>query len=136
MWRLLPPLPDRHAVVRLPFDPEIRALYEVLEVLLHPSRWDALPQAVLEAMALGKPVLASAATGNAEIIRHGEDGLLIPPTDPAAWAAGLDQVLTDPALAARLGAAGRRRAREDFPFDRTVERTLALYRDILTEGRG
>jgi glycosyltransferase involved in cell wall biosynthesis len=47
----LPPIPERHAVVRLPFVPDIRPLYELVEVALHPSRWDALPQAVLEAMA-------------------------------------------------------------------------------------
>lgn len=130
----LPPIPERHAVVRLPFIPDIRPLYELVEVALHPSRWDALPQAVLEAMALGKPVIASRATGNAVLIRDGEDGLLVEPMRPTAWATAIDRLLTDPLLSARLGSAARVRAREEFPFDRTIERTLALYQAILHRG--
>ncbi|HWA56748.1 MAG TPA: glycosyltransferase family 4 protein, partial [Gemmatimonadales bacterium] len=127
----LPPIPARHAVVRLPFDPAIRPLYELLEVALHPSRWDALPQAVLEAMALGKPVIASRATGNEVIIRHGLDGLLADPEDPADWARQLDAVLGDAPFAGRLGREARRRAREDFALDRAVEGTLGVYREVL-----
>lgn len=127
----LPPLAARHAVVRLPFLPEIRPLYDLLEVALHPSRLDAFPQAVLEAMALGKPVIGSDATGNAVIIQDGVNGLLVAPDDPAAWAEALDRVLTDPGLAARLGAAAVRRAREDFPLERTIDRTIQLYREVL-----
>jgi glycosyltransferase involved in cell wall biosynthesis len=129
--RPLPGLPERHSVVRLPFDPEIRPLYELLDLVLHPSRWDALPQAVLEALALEKPVIASHATGNAEIIRQEVDGLLVTPDDPAAWAAAIDRLLGDDALAGRLAASGRRRARDDFPFSRTIDRTLAVYRSVL-----
>ena len=80
----LPGIPNRHVVVRLPFRPDVRPFYQLVELVLHPSRWDALPQAVLEAMALGKPVIASRATGNAVIIRDGEDGLLVEAMDPAA----------------------------------------------------
>jgi len=133
LTRPLAAIPARHAVVRLPFLPEVRPLYDLVELVLHPSRWDALPQAVLEAMALGKPVIASRATGNAVIIRDGQDGLLVDPLNSVAWAEAIDRVLGDPALAHRLGVAGRRRAREDFPFDQTVARTLALYRASLRE---
>ena len=126
----LPHLPEHHVVVRLPFLPDIRPLYNLLDVVLHPSRWDAMPQAVLEAMALGKPVLASHATGNAVLIEHGVSGLLLPPTDPRAWATALDQVLADPMLAARLGAAAREHARTRFPVARTIEQTVALYRAV------
>lgn len=131
LTRPLAPTPARHAVVRLPFEPAIRPLYDLLELALHPSRFDAFPQAVLEAMALGKPVIASDATGNAVIIQHGVNGLLVAPEDPAAWAAAIDRVLTDAGLAARLGAAAVRRAREDFPFKRTIDLTLQLYREVL-----
>lgn len=132
----LPPVPDRHAVVRLPFTPAIRPLYELLEVALHPSRWDALPQAVLEAMALEKPVIASDASGNAEIIRDGVDGLLVAPTDPRAWGEALERVLQDAGLSDRLARAGRQRAREDFSFDRMLDRTIAVYRSVHAVGRG
>ncbi len=131
----LPPIPDRHAVIRLPFDPAIRPLYDLLEVVLHPSRWDALPQAVLEAMALGKPVIASRAPGHQVIIRDEVDGLLVPPDDPAAWAAALDRVLGDAELAARLGRGAQPRARDGFPFERTIDETIRVYREVLNEFR-
>ncbi len=131
LTRPLPPIPERHAVVRLPFLPDIRPLYELLEVVLHPSRWDAFPQAVLEAMALGKPLIGSDATGNAVIVQDGVNGLLVASTDTAAWAAALDRLLTDAGLAERLGAAAVGRARGDFPFERTIDRTLACYRAVL-----
>jgi glycosyltransferase involved in cell wall biosynthesis len=127
----LAPVPARHAVVRLPFVAAIRPLYDLLELALHPSRYDAFPQAVLEAMALGKPVIGSDATGNAVIVQHEVSGLLVSPDDPAAWARTIDRLLTDAPLAARLGAAAVKRAREDFPFERTIDRTLALYREAL-----
>lgn len=126
-----PPIPSRHALVRLPFDPAVRPLYELLEVVLHPSRYDAIPQAVMEAMALGKPVLASRASGNAVLIRPEVDGLLAEPEDPADWATQLQRLLDDPALGARLGAAARRRAREDFSLEQTIDGTLAVYRSLL-----
>lgn len=131
LTRPLGAVPARHAVVRLPFIPAIRPLYDLLELALHPSRYDAFPQAVLEAMALGKPVIASDATGNAVIVQSGVSGILVAPDDPGAWAAAIDNVLTDAAFAARLGGAAARRAREDFPFERTIDRTLALYREVL-----
>jgi glycosyltransferase involved in cell wall biosynthesis len=127
----LPPFPERHAVVRLPFEPAVRPLYDLLELALHPSRWDAFPQAVLEALALGKPVIASRASGNAVIVRDGVDGLLVDPVDPAAWAAAIDRLLTDSALAQGLATEGRRRAREDFPFSRVLDHTLEVYRSAV-----
>ncbi len=79
-------------------------------------------------MALGKPVIASAAAGNLDLVRHETDGLLVPPLDPAAWAAAIERLLLDPALAARLAASARETARDTFALERTVERTAALYR--------
>jgi glycosyltransferase involved in cell wall biosynthesis len=133
--RLPRSVPPRHALVVLPFDPAVRPLYELLEVVLHPSRWEALPQALLEAMALGKPVAASAATGNAVVIRDGLDGLLVEPDDPASWARALDRLLRDPGLAGRLGQAAARRAREDFALARTIAGTLQIYHETVAARR-
>ncbi len=124
-------VPARHAVVVVPFDPEVRPLYDLLEVVLLPSRMEGLPQSLLEAMALGKPVIASAASGNLDLVRDGVDGLLVPPLDEAAWAGALERVLGDASLAGALGQAGRARAREGFSLDRTADLTLALYREVL-----
>jgi glycosyltransferase involved in cell wall biosynthesis len=128
-------VPSRHAVVLLRFHPDVRPLYELLEAALLPSRMEGLSQALLEAMALGKPVVASAAAGNLDLIRDGVDGLLVPPLDEDAWAAAIERVLGDSDLAQRLGEAARRRARVDFSLERTAERTEALYREVLEERR-
>jgi glycosyltransferase involved in cell wall biosynthesis len=82
-------------------------------------------------MALGKPVIASHATGNAVIIRDGLDGVLVEPMAPAAWAAAIDALLADPARRTGLGAAARQRSREGFPLDRTLDATIALYHEVL-----
>jgi glycosyltransferase involved in cell wall biosynthesis len=119
-----------HAVVCVPFTPDVTPLYHLLDVALLPSRMEGFSQSLLEAMALGKPVIASAAGGNPELVTDGEDGLLVPPLDPAAWAAALERLLVDPALAARVGEAARRTARERFSLERTVSRTLQLYRSL------
>jgi len=125
-------VPARHAVVSLPFTPEVRPLYQLLELVLLPSRIEGLSQSLLEAMALGKPVIASAAAGNFDLVTDGVDGCLVSPLDPSAWAAAIEQLLGDGALARRLGEAARHTARERFSLDRTVEGTVALYREILS----
>jgi glycosyltransferase involved in cell wall biosynthesis len=96
---------------------------------------EGLSQSLLEAMALAKPVLASRAGGNLDIIRHEVDGLLVAPRDPGAWAQAIDGLLGDPARCAALGAAARRTARETFSLDHTVRRTLDLYRGLVSPGR-
>lgn len=127
--RVLPP----HAVVCVPFTPDVRPLYDLLDAVLLPSRMEGLSQSLLEAMALGKPVIASAAAGNFDLIASEVSGLLVPPLDPGAWAAAIDRVLGDPTLGPRFGAAARRTARETFSLERTVERTLWLYRSLLED---
>jgi glycosyltransferase involved in cell wall biosynthesis len=124
-------VPERHAVVFIPFSPDIIALYHLLDLALLPTRMEGLSQSLLEAMALGKPVIASAVAGNLDVVTLGQDGILVPPLDARAWATAIDQVLGDAALAARLGAAARVTARERFSLDQTVTRTLSLYREIL-----
>ena len=124
-------VPVRHAVVSLPFTTEVRPPYVLLELVLLPSRMEGLSQALLEAMALGKPVIASAAAGNLDLVRDGVDGCLVPPLDPAAWAGTIDRLLQDRALSARLGTAAVHTARVSFSLERTVERTADVYRDVL-----
>lgn len=125
-------VPARHAVVCLPFTPDIRPLYELLELVLLPSRTEGLSQSLLEAMALGKPVIASAATGNLDLITDGVNGRLVKPLEASAWAAAIEGLLADPAEACRLASAGRHRARTTFSLEHTVERTARLYDALLT----
>ena len=82
--------------------------------------------ALVEAMAAGLPVVATDIPGYREVVSNGIEGLLVPPRDPEALAAGLVRVLGSPELAARLGEAGRERARTfDWPI--VVDRLEALY---------
>jgi glycosyltransferase involved in cell wall biosynthesis len=131
LGRLAEKAPSRHAVVCVPFTPQVRALYDLLELALLPSHSEGLSQALLEAMALGKPVIASAATGNLEVITDGLDGRLVDPTAPVAWARAIEALLSRPAEATRLGSAARHTARVTYSLDRTVERTADLYRSLL-----
>jgi glycosyltransferase involved in cell wall biosynthesis len=124
-------VPSRHAVICLPFTSDVRPLYELLELALLPSRMEGLSQALLEAMALGKPVIASAATGNLELLSDGQNGRLVPPREPAAWASAIEELLSDRIMAGRLGALARTTAREEFSMARTIERTQSLYLEVL-----
>jgi glycosyltransferase involved in cell wall biosynthesis len=124
-------VPARHAVVQVPFRSDIRPLYELLDMVLLPSRMEGLSQALLEAMALDKAVVASAAAGNLDLLTDGVDGVLVPPLDPVAWASAIERLLADPELCARLGRAARSTARETYALERTVERTAEVYREVL-----
>jgi glycosyltransferase involved in cell wall biosynthesis len=128
-------VPTPHVVVCLPFTPDVRPLYDLLDLVLLPSRIEGLSQALLEAMALGKPVIASRAAGNLDLVRHEADGLLVPPLDPGAWAGAIERVLGDQVLASRLGGAASGTARETFALERTIERTAALYRELVGSAR-
>lgn len=114
----------------LGFDPGARAHLAEADAFALPTRSEGLGTSVIEAMAGGVPVVASAVGGVPELVRHEETGLLVPPGDPAALTAALARLLDDPALARRLAEAGRERAR-DFSIDEMVSRTEAVYRDLV-----
>jgi glycosyltransferase involved in cell wall biosynthesis len=91
----------------------------------------ALPELLgftaMEAMACGAPVLCTDVGGLSEVVVDGVTGFLVPPNDPAALRARIRLLLGDPALAAQLGAAARRRIAEQFTWDKVAERCLAAY---------
>lgn len=91
---------------------------------------------IREAMALGRPVVASAAGGNPELVEHEVSGLLVPPRDPGATAAALSRLLSDRDLAARLGRAARERVEKSFSTEVRLDRIETLYRELVaTSGR-
>jgi glycosyltransferase involved in cell wall biosynthesis len=121
------------AVRFLGFRPDAVQLMVGMDVVVLPSvAKEGLGLALIEAGFLGKPTVASAAPGIDEVVVDGETGLLAPPGDAAALASCLAQVLADPALADRLGDAGRRRVQQHFSVDAMAERTEAIYRKILS----
>jgi glycosyltransferase involved in cell wall biosynthesis len=93
------------------------------------SKTEGLGTSVLDAMAAGVPVAATAGGGIPEMIEHQVTGLLAPVGDGAALAAAVDRLLDDRALARRLADAARVRVRE-FSSQRTIERTESLYREL------
>jgi len=113
--------------VEFGFREDVPALLEELDVVALPSWTEGLPMVVLEAMAAGRPVVATPVGGTPEVVSDGETGLLVPPRDPQALAAALRRVLEDRGLAERLAAAGRRRVEEHFTLDSMNRRMLELY---------
>jgi rhamnosyl/mannosyltransferase len=97
---------------------------------------EAFGQTLVEAALMGRPAVAtSLPTGVPWVNLDGVTGINVPPNDAAALAAALAMLCGDEALASRLGKAARARALAEFTTDRMVERTLALYREVLV-GRG
>jgi glycosyltransferase involved in cell wall biosynthesis len=113
------------------FRDDLPALLARWDLLVLPSLWEGFGLVLLEAMAAGRPVVASRVGPIPEVVVHGETGLLVPPGQPAALAAALLELLEHPDLAARLGEAGQRRAAERFGLDRMVAETEALYDELL-----
>lgn len=122
-----------HRAVFLPFVRAVRPYYDWFDIAALPTRHEGLSQALLEAMALGKPVVTTAAGGNTDLITDGEDGLLVPPGDAAALGAALARLLADAPLRERLGAAARARVRSVFTIERTLLATDAVYRAALRD---
>lgn len=106
--------------------PEILASCDIAVL---PSRAEGLPNAVLEYMAAGLPVIASRVGGNAELVQDGVTGILVPAED---WAALL-KLLSEPSLARRLGQAGREFTVQNFSFERLVRDVDALYTELLSD---
>jgi glycosyltransferase involved in cell wall biosynthesis len=101
-----------------------------LDVMLHPSECEPFGRVILEAMALGKPVVAADAAGPAEIIEHSVSGLLAPPGDIDKMAAAVVGLVQRPRERARIGAAARERAIGQFPIARTVSQVETIYREV------
>lgn len=102
------------------------------DVFVLPSRSEAFPNAVLEAMAAGLPVVTSAVGGMLELVDEGRTGLLVPPGDASALADRIVRLMSDDGLAARLGRTARDEVRARYSFDRMVAAFERIYLDQLT----
>ena len=110
---------------------ELGPYYRRAAVVAVPSRREGYGVVCAEAMAHGKPVVASAVGGLLDLVRHGETGLLVPPGDAAGLREALRWLLGDAALRRRLGEAARERAREHLSWERATAETLRAYEDAL-----
>ena len=97
------------------------------------SRTEGLPNVVLEYMAGGLPVVATAVAGTPELVVDGETGFLVPPDAPDCLAEAILRLLHDPCLARRMGQAGRSRVEQQFSLERMVQETEAAYEFVLDE---
>jgi glycosyltransferase involved in cell wall biosynthesis len=117
---------EKH-VFLLGFRPDILSIHKGFDIFVMSSVTEGLGTSLLDAMACGKPIVATRAGGMPEVVADGETGLLVPPRDDAALAAAMVTLLTDRAARERMGTAGQRRARERFSAERMVQDTLELY---------
>ncbi|HWD11476.1 MAG TPA: glycosyltransferase family 4 protein [Solirubrobacteraceae bacterium] len=110
---------------------DVPELVRALDVLLLPSWEEPFGRSLIEAMALGVPVIATNVGGPAEILDDGVEGWLLAPRDPAPWARAIAGLADDPQRAAEIGRAGRRRVEERFALERHVTAVLALYARVV-----
>jgi glycosyltransferase involved in cell wall biosynthesis len=108
--------------------PDVAAWLRRADLLVHPVRWEGFGLALLEAMLASLPIVATKVSSIPEIVIDGETGLLVPPDDPGALAAAVNQVLADPS---GYGERGRARARGEFSVAKMADRTLAVYETAL-----
>jgi glycosyltransferase involved in cell wall biosynthesis len=128
----------RQADPRVVFEPwrgsAAEHLHE-LDVYVLPSSWEAFPIGVLEALACGVPQVATDVGGTREAVTP-ETGILIEPRDPEALASAVLELLADDDRRTRMAAASRERHAAHFTLDRMIERTAAVYDEVLSTRRG
>ncbi len=113
---------------------DIPRLLAAADLFVLASRWEGMPNAVLEAMAAGLPVVATRAEGVPELVQEERTGLLVPVGDAAQLAAALRRAASDARARAEWGARARTRVAEHFSLDQMISRYDALYRAILVSG--
>jgi glycosyltransferase involved in cell wall biosynthesis len=122
-------------VVLAEYPGDIADVWNVIDIHVHASLFDSLPISIAEGMSLGKPAVVTSAGGIPEIVKNGQTGLVVPPGDADALAAGLLDVLTNPDLARRLGESARRRY-EAFYRPEQMTRAMEQYFFNLASPKG
>jgi len=103
------------------------------DIFVLPSRSEGFSNAIIEAMAASLPVVATDTGGNSEAVKDGVSGILVPPDDPAALAAAILQLLSNPSLAKDMGTAGRAIAAENFADKAMMQRITGVYENLLSD---
>ncbi len=114
---------------------DVTDLLAAMDIWVMSSVREGLPVALLEAMAAGRPIVATQVGGIPDAVRDGREGLLVPPADPSALAAAISALLADPIRTAELAAAARRRAATDYGIDSVASRIEDVYREELAAAR-
>lgn len=110
---------------------QVASYYQAADVYVHSSHADTFPTAIIEAMACGIPVVATAVGGISEQVIDGITGTLVPPANASKMASAIDAILKDPQLEKSLGDEGARLAKEKYSLELQISRYLDWYQDIL-----
>jgi glycosyltransferase involved in cell wall biosynthesis len=114
---------------------DLREYLSTADIFVLPSRSEGFSNAIVEAMAASLPVVATDVGGNTEAVTDGVSGLIVPSEDPAALAAAITRLLSDPAKAEEMGAAGKKLASEKFTTDAMMRQITLAYANLLTRRR-
>jgi len=120
----------RESTLLVPFAGRVEPYLRALDGYVLPSYWEGMPIAVLEAMAAGLPVVASAVDGTPEAVSHERTGFLVPVHDAGALALRMGQIAGEPELRARMGRAAQEEAAARFTVPRMVDELETLYRRV------
>lgn len=112
---------------------DVQRLLSLLDVFIMPSLHEGIPMALLEAMAAGCPVIATAVGGVPEVVRDGRDGMLVPPRDPVALARAIEVLHASQSLRERFGSAGPERVAIEFSAGRMASRTKEFYLSLVKQ---
>src|SRR5439155_1820363 len=121
-------LADRIALAGYPGP--IGDVWNVIDIHVHASLFDSLPNAIIEGMSLGKPAVVTAVGGIPEIVTDGETGLVVPPGDVDGLEAALTHLVRSPMFAARLGEAARRRHQQRLRPEHLTSSMEHLFRRL------
>ena len=110
---------------------DVRSYLQQADLFVLPSRSEGIPNAMLEAMACGLPIVASHVGGIPDVVQDGESGLLVPPEDIPALAAAIGRLLADSDLRRQLGEKARQRVVSDYSLNAATTRHLDLYREVI-----
>jgi glycosyltransferase involved in cell wall biosynthesis len=115
---------------------DVPDLLHAMDIFILPSYSEGVSLALLEAMAAGLPVIASAVGGNPEVVTDGETGLLIPPRDAEALAEAMERLLADPAWAKEMGENARKQVEADYSLDHLGRKINEIYEELVEKKFG
>jgi glycosyltransferase involved in cell wall biosynthesis len=115
----------------LDYPGHIGDVWKAIDIHVHASLIDSLPNAIIESMSLGKPAVATSVGGIPEMVEHEKTGLIVPPGDPDALAQALLRLLREPEMAQRLGKAARNRYQKRYRPEVMTRKLESLFTDLV-----